>query len=370
VSHVNSESLDAELAEVRKAIDTLDAQLVSLLNQRAEYSLRVKDIKEKAHLTTYVPAREREVIERAVRLAEGGLFPKECLRRIFQNIFSSSRALQGEQIIAYLGPRTSRSFDAAVRRFGRDVILQPETIINNVFERVANRSASYGVVPLETCGGGLSSMVLEAFLDHKVVMVSEVLGKTELLLLAPPGAVGGISRVFTDACSAAMAEKWLTVNLPDAQIEIVSSVDSAAKKILAIPGAVAVGSEYLSETYNLSVLAKGIEDEGGVNRYVVIGTAGCPLSGRDKTSLLCSVHDRPGALLEILQPFARSNITLTKIESRVLSPNVGELQKADLYFFVDFLGHVDEQVVQSALGELRQFCGSCHILGSYPVDIG
>lgn len=358
----NKETEAQQLKVLREEIDRLDAEMVVLLNRRAAVALQVKDVKKGAKLVTYAPAREREVLERVLELSRGGLFPKDALERIFLNIVSASRSLQGEQTVAYLGPRSSSSFDAALRKFGRQVSMQPETNIGGVFERVEAGIANYGVVPLETLGGGLVANTLESFLESSVQAVGEVVSATNLLLLGLVAGLDKIDRVFADAQSVAAAEKWLSANLPDVTVEVVANADLAAKRALEVRTSAAIGSEFLAETYHLAVLARGVESETGLARYVVIGNQELPPSGRDKTAVLCSIHDRPGALLEILQPFAQGSITLTKIESRVMLAS-----REHYYFYLDFLGHRNDEVVKQALVELSAICLSVKVLGSYPL---
>ncbi len=370
---MSKESQIRDLQILRDEIDRVDEQLVGLLNDRAQLSLRVKGAKEHSNLASYMPAREREVLERVLKLAGNGPFPKDALIRIFGNILSSSRFLQGEQIVSYLGPKGSSAFDAALQKFGRNANLQPDTSIKDIFEKVDSGLAHYGVVPLETSAGGLVNETLNAFLYSPARIISEVTKRSNLLLLAHRSGLDQIQRVFCDSCSVAMAERWMSINLPGVTIEVVASADLAAKRATESERSAALGTENVAETYHLTCIARGIEEDCGSARYVVIGDTLVSSSGRDKTSLLCAVADKPGALLLILEPFARGGITLTKIESRVLSGNYvpsGQLtaQGGDYFFFVDLLGHQDDASVAKALRDLSAVCLGVHILGSYPVD--
>ena len=360
-----------ELSDLRTAIDAVDEQLVALLNRRAELHLRVKEAKKGLNLATYVPAREREVMERVLKLAEGGNFPKYGLERIFGTILSVSRAMQGEQTICYLGPKGSQAFDAAMSRFGSNAMLQPETAIKDVFEKVETGHAQYGVIPLETSFGGLVSGSLHAFLHSPLNIISEITRRSSLVLLSPEVGLERIKRVYGDSNAVILAERWMSINLPGVAIEVVANSDVAAKLALDSECSAMLGSEHLADSYPMAIIARGIEEEGASSRYVVIGNIEVPPSDRDKTSLLCEVPDKPGALLEVLEPFARAQITLTKIDSRVLAPSaMGSSQisttAGDYFFFVDFLGHREDAAVKAALADLAQVCSGVHVLGSYP----
>lgn len=360
-----------ELLALRQAIDEIDEQLVALLNKRAELHLRVKEAKKGLNLSTYVPAREREVMERVLVLAEGGNFPRYGLERIFGTILSVSRAMQGEQTVCYLGPKGSQAFDAAMCKFGSNAMLQPETAIDDVFEKVEIGQAQYGVIPLETSIGGLVSGTLSAFLHYRLNIISEIFQTSSLVLLSPDVGLERIKRVYGDSNAVVMAERWMSINLPEVTIEVVANSDVAARRALETEHAGMLGSDHVTDSYPLAVIARGVEEEGASFRYVVIGSSGVPPSGRDKTSLLCEVPDKPGALLEVLAPFARANITLTKIDSRVLARN--QIVSSHLpnnsgyyFFFVDFQGHREEPVVKSVLEDLSRVCAGIHVLGSYP----
>lgn len=375
------------MRELREQIDSIDDQIVALLNKRAGISLKVRDAKSEFGLDSYVPTREKEVLDRVMKLSDDGAFPKNTLARIFGNILSSSRFLQGEHMISYLGPKGSHAFNAALQSFGSNAVMQPETSIADVFHKVSSGLSHYGVVPLEIdstgiIGAGIVGETLDCFMAHNLRIVNEIVGHTKLLLLANPilaNAVGldRIKRVMCDSCYVAMVERWMSINLPSVVIEISTDIDYSIKMATEHDDITIIGTENVAELYGLTCIAKGIEANRSRYRYVVIGnsdTRDNASSGNDKTSILCIIFDKPGALLQILEPFAKAGITLTKIESR--SPSEVKHVDAklkfsplghDCFFFVDILGHINEPIVAQTIEELRKLCSEVRLLGSYPM---
>ena len=117
--------------------------------------------------------------------------------------------------------------------------------------------------------------------------------------------------------------------------------------------------------YELTTLHQNIEDNpGNTTRFLIIGREEVPASGHDKTSLLVAAHDRAGALIEILSPFAKHNISLTSIETRPALP-----EKWAYVFFIDLEGHVEQDNVRAAIEEIRPLVKEIRVLGSYPAAV-
>ncbi len=125
----------------------------------------------------------------------------------------------------------------------------------------------------------------------------------------------------------------------------------------------AIASDLAIKTYDLQVVARGVEDyRGNTTRFLVIGPKSPTRSGKDKTSLLLSLLDRPGALNNTLSILADHGINLSKIESRPVKGEVGKY-----IFFIDVLGHIDDPIIKQATDRLRETSASFECLGSYPI---
>jgi chorismate mutase/prephenate dehydratase len=173
-----------------------------------------------------------------------------------------------------------------------------------------------------------------------------------------------VTAVYSKDQALGQCREWLRRNLPEAPLVEVASTGAAAEKAATIPGIAAIASELSAELNKLPILERGIQvSDHNTTRFLVLGrTQAKPLGeGRDKTSLVISLSDQPGALEQALRPFARRGINLTKIESRP------SRKKAwDYYFFIDLIGHISDTFVAEAIDELRLNSLFVKWLGSYP----
>jgi chorismate mutase/prephenate dehydratase len=152
-------------------------------------------------------------------------------------------------------------------------------------------------------------------------------------------------------------------NLPGVEIIAVESTSGAAESAAGDRGAAAISSNAAAGIYGLNVLASMIEDSRqNYTRFFLIGRISCKPTGNDKTSIVCAVKDKPGALLGMLRPFAEIGINMTKIESRPDKKKIWEYN-----FFIDFMGHKDDPIVKKALDKIRQETIYLKIVWSYPV---
>jgi chorismate mutase/prephenate dehydratase len=160
----------------------------------------------------------------------------------------------------------------------------------------------------------------------------------------------------------AQAGTWLRRELPGARLEEVESTAEAARRAASAPGVAAVGSALAAEAHGLHVLARNIQEaRTNTTRFIVLGRSWADKTGRDKTSVVFSVKDRPGVLKDALSAFAEQGINLTRIESRP------SRKRAWTYvFFADFRGHPDEERVRRALDGLEEHCPYVSLIGAYP----
>jgi chorismate mutase/prephenate dehydratase len=152
--------------------------------------------------------------------------------------------------------------------------------------------------------------------------------------------------------------------MPNVPLYESPSTAKAAEFVSKNPDAAAIASEMAARLYDLRFIEKHIEDrKNNYTRFLVISKTFPSRTGRDKTSVMCSVKDRPGALYEILLPFRKTGLNLSKIESRPSKRKAWEY-----IFFVDMEGHIEDDKVKKALGEVRKQSLYLKHLGSYPAD--
>ncbi len=352
------------LDALRKRIDELDAELVRLLNARAETARDIGRLKEGAGASVYVPAREQAVLDRVCGLNEGPL-PEASIRAVYREIVSASTALEHEVRIAYLGPPATFTHEAARARFGASVAYRPCETIADVFAQVEKRSAEYGVVPIENSTEGAVTHTLDRFVETPLKICAEIYLPIAHHLLAR-GPRAGLRRVYSNPQVFGQCRHWLQEHLRGVDQVPVSSTARAAEQAASEADAGALASLLAAELYGLEVLERDIQDLGGnTTRFLVIAPAYGPPSGKDRTSLLFGVRDRAGALYQALAAFNKAGISMSKIESRPSRRKVWEY-----WFFVDIEGHADEPAVRAALEKLGAHCTTLTVLGSYPRAVG
>ncbi|MDR3237110.1 MAG: prephenate dehydratase [Spirochaetia bacterium] len=271
-----------------------------------------------------------------------------------------------EKSVAFLGPEASFSSIAASAIFGNSVSRRPQKSIHDVFSSVEKDESDFGVVPIENSTEGSVTVTLDEFIGTTLNIMEERDVRISLNLLSKSGDMGTIKKVYSHPQSMGQCRDWLNINLPSAETIIVASTTSAALFAADDPEAAAVASIKAAETYGLKTVAKNIEDlKNNYTRFFVISKLPAALpTGNDKTSIVCTVKDKPAALLSLLKPFADYGINMKKIESRPDRKKIWEYN-----FFIDFLGHRDDLPVSAALEKMREETVFFKILGSYPVDI-
>ncbi len=357
---------DGKLAAIRLRIDALDTELLRLLSERAACAQQVAEVKRAAGESAfYRPEREAQVL-RQVAASNPGPLPEEAVTRIFREIMSACLALERPLTVAYLGPPGTFSQDATQKHFGQAASSLPQATIDQVFREVDAGAADYGVVPIENSTEGAVTHTLDLFLSSPLKVCGEVELAVHQQLLSRAPDLSGINKVYSHAQSLAQCRRWLVGHLPGVAAEAVSSNAEAARRAASEDRAAAIAGESAGRLYDLPCLAANIEDEpGNTTRFLIIGSQDTQPSGRDKTSLLLSTGNRPGALASLLEPLRRHGISMTRIESR--PARTGRWQYV---FFIDIEGHVHDAPVQQVLEELREVTALCKVLGAYPRAAG
>lgn len=349
------------LNKLRHKIDTIDKQIIDLLSSRSKVSLDISELKMGNGQSIYSPDRERQVLEKIAKLNKGPL-SNEALEAIYREVMSACIALKKKLKIAYLGPEASFSHLAALKRFGSQVEFLGCKNITDAFLEVERDVADYGVVPIENSIEGAISYTLDMFMDSDLKICAQVVLDVSHNLLGN-GSRDKIKRVYSNPNVFGQCRLWLQENLPCAELIEVSSTTKAAQIVSKETNSACIASLLAAKVYKLKILASDIEDSPhNITRFLVIGKAEVPPTRHDRTSIMFSIKDRVGALHEMLMPFKKYKINLTKIESRP-----SKKKAWDYYFFVDLEGHKDSAKVKKALTELERKCKFLKILGSYPV---
>jgi len=349
-----------DIERLRGEIDKIDSQILELLTERANKALEIARIKRKKGESYYSPGRERIIIDRLLSQNKGPI-PDEELKQIIRSIIQACLSLQKKLKVVYFGPPATFTHLAAIRNFGQSAELIPAKNISQIFTMVEKKKADYGVVPVENSTEGMVSHTLDMFLDSDLKICAEVILEIAHHILGK-GKLGEIEKIYSHPQAIAQCRNWLEENMPSVEICEVESTARAAQLASEDEKAGAIASEVAAGLYGLNILESHIEDfSHNYTRFLVIGRDYVEKSGQDKTSILFSIKDRVGALYDMLAPFRIHGINLTKIESRPTKKKAWEY-----VFFVDFLGHKDDDPVKKALSELEEQCFFLKILGSYP----
>jgi chorismate mutase/prephenate dehydratase len=355
------------LSDVRAKIDGIDRQIQSLIAERARFAHQVGKAKGKlaAAVDYYRPEREAQVLRMVVDRNEGPL-SDEVLVHVFREIMSACLAQQEPLKIGYLGPEGTFSQQAVLKHFGRSAHGLPLASIEEVFQEVASGNADFGVVPVENSGQGTIQITLDMFLTSDLKICGEVELRVHQFLMSRTGRIDDIERIYAHPQSFAQTAGWLRANLPKVEKVPVSSNAEGARRARGNDDAAAIGGESAAHVYGLKkvVMSPIQDDKDNTTRFLVIGRSIFPPSGHDRTSVLVFIHDKPGALFDVLSPFARHGISMNRIESRP-----SHHAKWEYGFFIDLAGHIDDEAMKQALAELKQHSAQIKVLGSYPVAV-
>ena len=363
----------ADLERIRGEIDRIDRQLQELLNRRAECAQQVAEVK-KAELSGagpqpdgsgaafYRPEREAQVLRRVMQRNSGPL-PAAEVAHIFREIMSACLALEKPMTIAFLGPEGTFTQAAAIKHFGHAVQSRPLATIGAVFDAVESGEADYGVVPVENSTEGMVTHTLDSFIKSSLKICGEVELPIRLHLLGAPGCrVEKLRRICAHQQALAQSRNWLEKNWPDIEQQPTSSNGEAARLAAADVSVAAVAGDMACDTYGLVRLASNIQDyAANTTRFLVVGREQVRPSGSDKTSIIVSTRNKPGALFRLLEPFQREQLMLTRIDTR---PSRSETWT--YLFFMEFEGHQEDPKVAAVLRELEEQTVMMKILGSYP----
>jgi len=351
-----------ELKKQRAAIDAIDERIVTLLNERASHARSIGELK--GGTPAYRPEREAEVLRHVSAAGNGPLSP-ERVAAIFSEIMSACRALEQPMAVAYLGPEGTFSEMAMFKHFGHGIQGQPAASIDEVFRRLEARSVHNAVVPVENSTEGAIGRTLDLLLTTPLKICGEVVLRVRQNLLAKSGDERprrDFARVYSHPQSLGQCHAWLSQNLPSAERVPVSSNAEAARRAAEEPDACAIGPEPAAERYGLTLVARSIEDDPrNMTRFLVLGWNEAGPSGRDRTSIVMSAANRPGAVHELISPFAHHGVSMSRIESRPARTGQWEY-----LFYVDIEGHLSEPRVAQALAELKEKAPFVKVFGSYP----
>lgn len=371
------------LGVLRGDIDEVDTKILQMLNQRASLSLEVGRIKQHDLGIVLKPQREREILA-TLEARNMGPLPQKHMRAIWREIFSSSRAMQRPQRVAYLGPEGTFSYFAALEYLGHAVVFQPCPDLHHVFRSVQESQCELGIVPLENSLQGTVGQSFDLFLKYHLQIQAELYFRVSHCLLSTWNSMAEIETVYSHPQPLAQCGAWLRAILPTATLVPVESTSAAAHRALKQGGegkkVAAIGHARLAKMLPLNVLARSIEDEpNNWTRFVMVANPSfhetngqaSPLPGARgaiKTSILFTLPDKAGALSSILELFSIHKVNMRKLESRPLKGQSHVAECWKYVFFADVECYLGHSAYAPLVDQLQQMCTTFRILGSYPSD--
>ncbi|TMH29689.1 MAG: prephenate dehydratase [Betaproteobacteria bacterium] len=352
-----------DIDKLRRDIDAVDDELLKLLNRRAGLASRIGALKHGA--PAYRPERETEILRRIADSNPGPL-AAERVTAVFREVISACRGLEEAIRVIYLGPEGTFSEQAVRQHFGRAVEALPAASVDEAFRRCEARAVQFTVVPVENSTEGVVGRTLDLLLSTPLRICAEIELRVQQNLLAK-GTLKEVRRVYSHAQSLGQCDGWLAQHLPGVERVPLASNAEAAQRAAHEPGTAAIAGEAAAERYGLTVLARAIEDApNNTTRFLVLGELDPAPTGKDRTSLVLSAENKPGAVHALLTPLAEHRVSMTRIESR---PARSRSALWEYVFFIDVEGHQKDAPVAKALAKLRTAAPFLKVLGSYPVAV-
>lgn len=352
------------LEACRDAIDTIDARLLALINERMQVVERVGEIKNQSGAPIYRPEREKAILERleALNAANGGLLNAGAIEAIFLEVFAVARNLELPERIAYLGPEGTFTHQAAESRFGAMSEYLPMSTISGVFKALESKRAKFGVVPIENRQDGVVGETLDLLATSPMKIVAELYMPIHMTFATKAPHLDEVKRIYSKDKGFGQCRAFLNEHGLD-DIEQIPVDSTARAAILASKDreAAAICSHIAARLYGVPMMFENIEDvHDNATRFLILSDFKNGVSGQDKTSILARLKDahRAGTLVHFLQDFDDAHINLSKIESRPSKSDDG----FGYWFFIDFYGHIDDENVQKVLS---RHANEIAWLGSY-----
>jgi len=347
-----------ELQKLRDTLDSIDDELLKLLNKRMETIHQVGKVKAVSGGAIYRPEREKSIIDRLHKqsVEANGSLNRAAIEALFLEVFAISRNLELPENIAFLGPEGSFTHQAAESRFGAMSAYLPIGSIAGVFREVANKKAKFGVIPIENSSNGIVSETITCLSEYDLKIIAEVMVDIHHCLATTCDNVKQIKKIYSKDIAFEQCHKFLgDLGLDEIELIPVESTAKAAKLATKEKNSAAICSYVGAKMYNLPVLFENIEDKGNNRtRFLIISDFENGKSGDDKTSILVQLPNEHGSLVRFLNDFDGENINLTKIKSHIV--------EGISTFFIDFDGHKDDETIKEIFEKHEK---SIKFLGSY-----
>ena len=353
-----------DLAKIRDSIDSIDNQILSLINERAKLAIQAGQAKQDKD--KYKPARESSILNRLIEINDGPL-ERSQIKNIFKEIISGCRSTEASFTLSYLGPEGTFSESALESQFGKSVEKLPQDTIRSIFESVEDESSDYGIVPIENSTEGSVNTTLDCLSEFNLKICGEIEMEIHHNLLGhnKPLPKEGFE-IHAHEQTLGQCKHWLESYCPGVKLVSVSSNAQAASNVTKDNSIIAIAGELAATKYGLEILNRNIEDySSNTTRFITIGKIDTGQTYADKTSIMATTKNEEGALYSLLEPFNALDINLSHLTYRP-----SKINKWQYSFFIDFEGHLEDKKILSLVSSLESKDIELKILGSYPRSLG
>ena len=268
---------------------------------------------------------------------------------------------------AYLGPAGTFTEAALIKISEKNDQLIAYANVTAALNAVRVGECEKALVPIENSVEGVVARTLDELAsgDPLVITAETTLPVTFSLMTLENKDPKDIKSIATHPHAESQCRSFIAKNYPNAQVIETTSTAAAAKGLSKGDYDAAIGAAIAAKNYQLKIIAEDIGDNtNAVTRFVVVEKPGKSpaATGKDRTSLAVFIAiDHAGALLEILNEFAKHQVNLSFIQSRPTGSQLGHY-----HFIIDAEGHIEDKPVAAALAGLKEICEDIRFLGSYP----
>lgn len=371
-----------ELDEIRREIDTIDAEILELFQKRMKLAEGVARFKKANNMPVFQAQREEEVLDRIADMSRDGM--KNGSRLLFANIMDISKCIQQESLteaeipeiytnkrekirLACPGTEGSNSSEACRALFDNPEINHVETF-DEVFQAVENGTVDYGVVPIENNTAGEVTQTYQLMNKHSFYIYKSAAIRINHVLAAIKGAtLSGIETVFSHEQALLQCGEWLSSH-SELQTRPYMNTALAAKMVRDSQNGkiAAICSESCARLYGLDILEKNIADNPeNYTRFICISKRLEVSENADMISVALTTPHTAGALYRLLTRFAVNGLNLAKIENRPLPPDMEKSGEFDVMFYLDFYGSIKDLSVVKLLKCLESELNYYKFLGNF-----
>ncbi|HDR1021837.1 TPA: prephenate dehydratase [Pasteurella multocida] len=379
--------MSLDLSEIRQQITRIDRALLKLLSERHRLAFDVARSKEVIQKPLRDLEREQQLLQELVQFAESQNYQLEpqYITEIFQRIIEDSVVTQQVYLqkklneqreqnihIAFLGKRGSYSNLAArnyATRYQENLVELSCSSFDEIFDKVSNGEADYGVLPLENTTSGAINEVYDLLQHTDLSLVGELAYPIKhCVLVNGQTDLSKIDTLYSHPQVIQQCSQFIK-SLDRVHIEYCESSSHAMQLVSSLnkPNIAALGNEDGGNLYGLSVLKSNIANQSNnITRFIVVAKNPLKVSPQihTKTLLLMSTAQKAGALVDALLVFKKHQINMTKLESRPIYGKPWEEM-----FYLEIEANIHNPETQQALEELKQYSNYLKVLGCYPSEI-